>query len=240
MSSDSPKLSVEQIRARFDNEVERFSNLETGQTAVMDAPLMLDLVAQAVQVLHPVGNSILDLGCGAGNYALKLLTVLPNSNVALVDLSGNMLERAQARVSPQTTGQVTIQQADLRDVVLGEGQFDVVTAGATLHHLRSRDQWEQVFRKIYAALRPGGSFWIIDLIEQTSPALQTLMWNRWGEYLTGLKDAAYRETVYAYVRAEDTPETLEYQLDLLRTVGFTRVEVLHKIACFAAFGGVKA
>jgi tRNA (cmo5U34)-methyltransferase len=31
-----------------------------------------------------------------------------------------------------------------------------------------------------------------------------------------------------------------FQLDLLRHVGFTRVDVLHKNVCFAAFGAVKS
>lgn len=233
------KLTVEQIRQRFDGEVERFSNLETGQTAVMDAPLMLELVAQTVTTLHPQGTSILDLGCGAGNYALKLLQSIPNANVTLVDLSSQMLARARERVQPQTTGQVVTLQSDLRDVELGTQQFDVVTAGATLHHLRSDPEWVQVFQKVFNSLKPGGSFWIIDLVEQSTPELQALMWRRWGEYLTGLQGEAYREKVFAYVDAEDTPHALMFQLDLLRQVGFRHREILHKTACFAAFGGIK-
>jgi hypothetical protein len=31
-----------------------------------------------------------------------------------------------------------------------------------------------------------------------------------------------------------------FQLELLRTVGFDGVEVLHKTSCFAAFGAIKA
>jgi len=30
-----------------------------------------------------------------------------------------------------------------------------------------------------------------------------------------------------------------YQLDLLRKVGYTEVEMLHKNACFVAFGAIK-
>jgi tRNA (cmo5U34)-methyltransferase len=30
-----------------------------------------------------------------------------------------------------------------------------------------------------------------------------------------------------------------FQLDLLRSVGFSDVEILHKNSCFAAFGGIK-
>ena len=64
--------------------------------------------------------------------------------------------------------------------------------------------------------------------------------HRYGEYLTGLKDDAYRDHVFAYVEKEDTPRPLLFQLDLLRQVGFAQVEVLHKNVCFAAFGDVKA
>jgi tRNA (cmo5U34)-methyltransferase len=240
------KSTVEQIRQRFDNEVERFSNLETGQTAVMDAPLMLELVAQTAGVLHSGTsassgpNEILDIGCGAGNYALKLLTMLPNSNVTLNDLSDVMLRKAAERVQPQTTGSVTLISGDIRQIDLVEGQYDIVTAGATLHHLRTDAEWEQVFKKIWRTLKPGGSFWIIDLIEQSMPSLQAMMWQRWGDYLASLQGPAYRDKVYAYVDAEDTPKPLQFQLDLLSRVGFNQLEVLHKIACFAAFGGIKA
>ena len=41
------KSSVEEIKVRFDNDVERFSNLETGQTSTIDAPLAMDLIALA-------------------------------------------------------------------------------------------------------------------------------------------------------------------------------------------------
>ena len=33
------KSTVDEIRERFDNDVERFSNLATGQSATIDAPL---------------------------------------------------------------------------------------------------------------------------------------------------------------------------------------------------------
>ena len=47
------KSTPEQIRARFDADVERFSQLETGQQAAMDSRLMLDLIADAAPKLNP-------------------------------------------------------------------------------------------------------------------------------------------------------------------------------------------
>lgn len=76
----SGKSTVDQIRRRFDGDVERFSNLETGQEATMDAPLMMDLTAKAALAACPRADRLLDIGCGAGNYTLKLLQLKTDIN----------------------------------------------------------------------------------------------------------------------------------------------------------------
>lgn len=233
------KMSVQEIEARFDGEVERFSNLETGQVAITDARLMLDLLTEAAACINPHAKDVCDIGCGAGNYTLRLLQRIPDFNVTMIDLSKAMLEKAKERVSPETKGTVTLLQGDMREVKLGENQFDILMAAATLHHLRTDAEWEAMFRKIYLSLKPGGSFWICDLIEQQHPALQDKMWNRWGEYLTAFKGPEYRENVFGYTRKEDTPKPLTFQMELMKKVGFETVDVLHKINVFAAFGAIK-
>jgi tRNA (cmo5U34)-methyltransferase len=233
------KSTVQQIRERFDADVERFANLETGQTATMDASLVLDLIAQTIAVTNPNAGHILDVGCGAGNYTLKVLTHLPNLNATLVDLSAKMLERAGARVRAATPGDVETIQSDIRDLDLGKDRFDVVIAAAVLHHLRGTDEWESVFSKFYECLKPGGSVWISDLVSHSAPTIQNVMWERYGDYLTAFKGKEYRDHVYAYVEQEDTPRPLLFQCELLRRSGFQEVEVLHKNAVFAAFCAIK-
>jgi tRNA (cmo5U34)-methyltransferase len=231
------KSTPEEIRRRFDADVERFSNLETGQSATIDAPLGLELIAQAAAAVNPAAEALLDIGCGAGNYSLKLMQVLPLRRVTLIDLSRPMLDRAVERIGGAAA--VTAIQSDIREAQLPPETFDVVVAGATLHHLRKDAEWDAVFGAVWRSLKPGGSFWIWDLVSHELPPVQSLMWRRYGEYLTGLKGPAYRDQVFAYVEAEDTPRPLVWQLERLRCAGFGAVEVLHKNACFAAFGGVK-
>jgi tRNA (cmo5U34)-methyltransferase len=233
------KSTVDEIRRRFDADVERFSNLDTGQSATVDAPLAMALVARAAAATTPHARHVLDVGCGAGNYTLKLLEHLPNLDVTLNDLSGPMLDRATERVGRATNGSIKTIQGDIREIELPDQGFDVVLAAAVLHHLRTDTEWRGVFTAFHRALRPGGSVWVFDLVESSIPAVQQLMRRQYGEYLTRLKDEGYRDHVFAYVEREDTPRPLVFQLDLLRQVGFAHVDVLHKNVCFAAFGAVK-
>jgi tRNA (cmo5U34)-methyltransferase len=230
------KSTPEEIRARFDADVERFSNLDTGQSATIDAPLVLDLIAKAAAAVTPHARAVLDVGCGAGNYTLKLLERLPNLDCTLVDLSQNMLNRAGQRVGTATTGKVRTVQTDIRAASFAEGEFDVIVAAAVLHHLRSDEEWRDVFAMFRRVLRPGGSVWISDLIVHDAPALHAAMWREYGDYLTRLRDEEYRDHVFAYIEQEDTPRSLNFQTQLLREVGFEQVEVLHKHGPFAAFG----
>jgi len=235
----STKSTNDEIRTRFDNDVERFSNLETGQATTIDAPLTMELCTEAAKYVNPTAKDLLDIGCGAGNYTLKMLSKISNLNCTLNDLSMPMLERAQQRVAPQTNGKVSIIQEDMRNLNLTDESFDIVLAAATFHHLRDDADWEHVFSKLYKALRPGGSIWISDLITHDAAPLEKLFHQRYSDYLDTLGGPEYRRKVLDYIEYEDTPRSVNFQMDLLRKVGFKSVEILHKNSYFAAFGAIK-
>ena len=233
------KSTVTEIRERFDNEVERFSNLETGQIATMDAQISLELLTSAAKAIKPKATTVLDLGCGAGNYTLKMLSKVPNLNCTLIDLSQNMLDKAMERVSEVTTGKVETIQGDIRDIELPKHHFDIILAGAVLHHLREDSDWEFVFQKLFDSLTSGGCLMISDLLVQDHEGVNQLIWERYGEYLSQHGGDEYQQKVFDYIEKEDTPRSMVYQLDLMKKVGFSSVEILHKNACFGAFGGIK-
>ena len=233
------KSSIAEIRERFDNDVERFANLDTGQVATIDATISLELITEAAKRIAPNATSILDVGCGAGNYSLKMLSKMPNLTCTLVDLSSKMLEKAVERVSVETSGKVSAFQGDIRDVLLPEASFDIILAGAVLHHLRADEDWERTIAKLFSLLKPGGCLMISDLITQDTDLLNEYTWERYGDYLESIGGREYREKVLAYVAKEDSPRSMNYQLDLMKKVGFSKVEILHKNMCFGAFGGIK-
>lgn len=234
------KSSVDDIKRRFDHDVERFSNIETGQTATVDAPLAMELIAQAAFHSTKKIRKVLDIGCGAGNNTIKLSQYVSPFDCDLVDLSLPMLEKAHDRVLKVNTGNITIFQGDFRAIDLPEQGYDVIMAAAVLHHLRDEQDWESAFKKIYRLVAPGGSVWITDLVSHETKPVQSLMWERYGEYLYSVGGETYKEKVFEYIDKEDSPRPVTYQMDLLRKAGFNHVELLHKHSCFAAFGAIKS
>ena len=83
------------------------------------------------------------------------------------------------------------------------------------------------------------------MFEHSSPGVQQAMWRRYGDYLSGLKGGGeagekYRDSVFTYIEAEDSPKPLLWQIQLLSEVGFSDPEILHNNGPFAAFGARKA
>lgn len=199
MTSLHRKSSLEEIKARFDDDVERFSNLGIGQSTTLDATLAMELIAQAACQTTKSIHNVLDIGCGAGNHTVKLAQQKAHFNVDLIDLSLPMLERAKQRVQAVTSGEVITIQGDFRTIALTDEKYDVIIAAAVLHHLRDDVDWENAFQKIYNLCAPAGSVWISDLITHSNTHIQAMMWQRYGDYLTSLKGQAYQQEVFAYI-----------------------------------------
>ncbi len=241
MTNQNGKSTTGEIRERFDNDVERFSVLETGQSATIDAPLAMDLITQAAIAATPAIKRVLDIGCGAGNNTIKLRQALGTDfDADLLDLSEPMLTRAEQRLRADNHGEIRLWCDDFRTADLPENSYDVILAAAVLHHLRDDADWTSAFEKIHRLLRPGGSVWITDLVSHEIADVHQLMWSRYGEYLSELGGNEYREKVFEYIEKEDSPRPVTYQLDLFHEVGFASVELLHKNSCFAAFGAIKS
>jgi tRNA (cmo5U34)-methyltransferase len=237
----SKKMTVDEIREKFDAEevVRQFSDLQTGQVVTVDAAINLEIVSESARRIVPDAQSVLDIGCGAGNYTLKLLSKLPNLNCTLVDLSANMLKKAVERVTPGTKGYVVSYQEDIRRISLPANGFDIVMAGAVLHHLREEQEWTDVFRKVHESVVPGGGFFISDLVVHPNASVEQYMWERFEKHVDSLNVPRTFEEIRNTIELEDTPRSVLFQLELLKKVGFKDVDVLHKNGLFATFCGIK-
>lgn len=234
MSENGGKISIEELRRQFDGDVERFSNEQTGQTTAVDAPLVLDMIETTIAKIHPAATRMCDIGCGAGNFSLRIARKLPALRLTLLDLSEPMLDRAVQRLTAERFVVEETIHADIRDAVLPESRFDIVVAAASLHHLRTREDWRAVFERIYKSLLPGGTFWMWDLIRHENETVEAVQKERYAAYLAGLQDEAYQERIFEIIDRSDSPETLSFLLHTLEAVGFGEYDIVHKNTVFAA------
>jgi tRNA (cmo5U34)-methyltransferase len=235
----SEKSTTDEIRARFDHDVERFSKLETGQQALADAPLVLELLAQSAAKRLQLGSALLDLGCGAGNFTLRILQEVSPLRCHLVDLSRPMLDRASTRIQATGITSVNCYQTDMRQLDFSPNSFDCIVAGAVLHHLRDEADWMTVFTHLRDWLKPGGRFYVADFVIFDAADVQELMWNRYGQHLEALGGPAHRQKVFDYVQKEDSPRSLPFQFELLRRTGFKEYDVLHRNGLNVCYFGTK-
>lgn len=127
--------------------------------SLYERPAMLALVGDVG------GASVLDLGCGAGALAAEL--VARGARVVGVDVSPEMVARAQARVEPgvpwlgDAAGERRVGASflvgDVVEVARGfsAAAFDVAAASLMMHYVRD---WAAVLGEVARVVRPGGRF----------------------------------------------------------------------------------
>ncbi|MDR3275330.1 MAG: methyltransferase domain-containing protein [Endomicrobium sp.] len=74
-------------------------------------------------------------------------------------------------------------QSDIRTSDLNVNHFDIILAGAVLHHLRDDKEREYTFNKLYKLLKPGGCLMIADLVAQDNMLLTEYTLEKYAEYL---------------------------------------------------------
>jgi SAM-dependent methyltransferase len=141
-------------------------------------------VDDLAQLLGPRAR-VLDLGCGAGVPATKLLAE-KNFDVLGVDISAVQIERAR-----QLVPGANFKQADMATWEHEPGPFDAVVSFYALIHVPIQDQ-RDLLPKIHRWLRPGGYLLAIVGFER---------WTGIEEYLGApmFWDHADRETYLAWL-----------------------------------------
>jgi tRNA threonylcarbamoyl adenosine modification protein (Sua5/YciO/YrdC/YwlC family) len=104
-------------------------------------------------------TSILELGTGTGETALRLLEHHPDAELVGIDVSEPMLDLARSRLP---AGRVSLREGRLQDP-LPEGEYDLVASALCVHHLDGVEKAD-LFARIARALAPGGRFVLGDVV----------------------------------------------------------------------------
>ena len=180
------------------------------QECVQEKTLEMDRTQESLPV------KVLDLGCGTGLELDEILKRYPDIEVTGVDLSADMLGKLREK-HPQV---ITVCEDYFR-ADLGEELYDVVITFESLHHFKPEKK-QDLFEKIYRALKPGGVFLEADYLaccEEEETLLMDICDRK-------RREEKIPEEVFVHF---DTPLTAEKEMQLIRHVGFEQVELIASI-----------
>jgi ubiquinone/menaquinone biosynthesis C-methylase UbiE len=111
-----------------------------------------------LRYIPPAPATILDLGGGAGVYALWLAE--RGYSVHLIDPVALHVEQAQARSAIQQTPLASASVGDARSLSQQDDSADAVLVLGPIYHLTERNERLTALREVHRVLRPGGLTWV--------------------------------------------------------------------------------
>jgi ubiquinone/menaquinone biosynthesis C-methylase UbiE len=99
--------------------------------------------------------NILDIGCGPGNSTTMIALECTNSNITGVDISTNMINRANKKLrrEKETSNVIAYVRSDAASLPFPDNYFDLVTGHSFLYMVRNK---KEVMQELARVLKPGG------------------------------------------------------------------------------------
>jgi len=151
------------------------------------------------------GDTVVDLGSGAGNDVFVARTLVGNEGKVIgIDFTEEMLEKANKNNAKLGFSNVEFKFGEIENIPLDINSTDVVVSNCVLNLVPDK---EKAFMEIYRILKPGGHFCVSDIV---------LL----GELPEGLKQSAsmYAGCVSGALQKDD-------YLSYISKTGFSDVEV---------------
>lgn len=163
-------------------------------------------------------RELLDLGVGTGLELKAIFRRFPEIKVTGVDVSEEMLRLLTEKYPGRA---LTLLKMSYFDFDFGQEAFDAAVTVMTLHHY-THEVKTALYRRILAALRPGGVYVECDymITPDSTPDPQATEDFLFAEYARlKAEQGLDAEKEYHY----DTPCTVENQIKMLKAAGFRNV-----------------
>ncbi len=132
----------------------------SGYVADADLGLGCGLPTQFAQIKR--GDTVIDLGSGAGNDAFVARAETgPEGKVIGIDFTEAMLIKARANAEKLNFNNVEFRQGDIEQMPVNDNVADVIVSNCVLNLVPNK---ANVFSEMYRVLKPNGHFSISDIV----------------------------------------------------------------------------
>jgi SAM-dependent methyltransferase len=139
------------------------------------------------------GGTVLEVGCGTGNFLVQVAKAFPAARAVGVDLDADSLAIAGRRIADAGLADRVSARLGTLDAVVAPGSVDVVVMIEVLHEI-AQDIRPAVVRQCAQALKPGG--WLL-VVDETYPS--TLAQTREPDYRfplqTGIEELTWGNVI---------------------------------------------
>jgi len=149
------------------------------------------------------GDTVIDLGSGAGNDAFVARSETGETGKVIgIDFTEAMITQARSNAEKLGYNNVEFRFGDIEKMPVTAGVADVVVSNCVLNLVPNKDG---VFKEIFRVLKPGGHFSISDIV------------------LVGDLPTALKETAEMYAGCVSGAIQKEVYLELINVNGFTNI-----------------
>ena len=167
-----------------------------------------EILWQSLEIQARDGLRALDLACGPAPITLALARQHPGVRLTWLDWEGVLQTALKVALGLGIAEQVSLLPGDLWVVDLGDNAFDVAYLGDVTHFF-SPGQNTDLFRKVCAALAPGGNIVVNSCVRRESEWANAALW------------------LYAATASGGAYDFAEYK-SMLEGAGFTNVEDINQ------------
>lgn len=153
------------------------------------------------------GDSVLDLGSGAGNDCFVARAIVGETGkVTGIDFTDAMLEKARKNVAKLGFTNVEFVKGDIEEMPLTDNQFNVIISNCVLNLVPDKTK---AFLEIMRVLKPGGHFCVSDVV------------------LKGELPEKLQKDAEMYAGCVSGAIDINEYMEIIRNTGFSAIEI-HK------------
>jgi ubiquinone/menaquinone biosynthesis C-methylase UbiE len=136
--------------------------LFAGTAAAMRRTTALALLADSLQGHDQRKTSVLDLGCGTGNFAAEIMGNYPRLKLTALDMSPAYADEARSKLCAWRSAEVCTGAAEV--LPFPDASFDCVVSVYLFHELPPKVR-HAAFAEVARVLKPSGTFILADALQ---------------------------------------------------------------------------